>query len=359
MKIAFLGNFRVPYTSENDYLWTLREMGHEVVPLQETEVTGDMVESVARQSDYFFWVHTHGWITPGKPMSEVLVNIRKAGVVSFAYHLDLWMGISREKDMKSDPFWGVDHFFTVDPQMADYLNSLESGPKGHYIKPGVVLRECYMVEAEKKKDIIFVGSYNYHPEHKYRQKLIDWLSTTYGDRFELWGPQGKGLVRGNELNKLYGSTKIVIGDSLCKDFCYPGYWSDRAYETLGRGGFLIHPFIVGMDEEFEDKKHLVYYTYDDFDGLKELIDYYLEHDKEREKIRKHGHESVKISKTYTDRMKQILEILENEPRPEVVEEPERDKWDVLVDRINRISVAHPIGDLIRRSDVIKIIRDMR
>lgn len=358
MKVCFLGNFRVPFTSENDYLWTMRQMGIEVIPLQETQATGDQIEAEALKCDYFFWVHTHEWVTYGKPMSEVLKTLRRNGVVSFAYHLDLWLGIKRQKDMINDPFWGVDHFFTVDPQMADYLNE-NTSVKGHYLRPGVVERDCYMVDTEKVRDIIFVGSYDYHPEHQYRRQLIDWLKETYGDRFELWGQHGKGIVRGAALNKLYGETKIVIGDSLCKDFTYKGYWSDRVYETLGRGGFLIHPFIDGMEDEFKDAEDFVFYYFGDFKQLKQKIDYYLENNEEREMIRKNGHEKVKSNYTYTDRLKEIFSVLEKEPKPEIIEEPERDIHERLLEKVAMIP-ANPnthLGDLVFRKDVINTIRE--
>lgn len=85
--------------------------------------------------------------------------------------------------------------------------------------------------------------------------------------------------------------------------------SDRVYETLGRGGFLIHPWIDGMELEFQDCEHLVYYEYGDFAGLKAKIDYYLEAHEERECIRSAGHEYVKRHCTYMHRMAAILEAV--------------------------------------------------
>jgi spore maturation protein CgeB len=81
------------------------------------------------------------------------------------------------------------------------------------------------------------------------------------------------------------------------------------YETIGRGGFMIHPYIKGLEREFEDKKHIVFYEYGNFEQLKELIDYYLEHDAEREAIRKAGHELVKQNYTYRNRWEYILKEL--------------------------------------------------
>lgn len=155
-------------------------------------------------------------------------------------------------------------------------------------------------------DVIFVGAKNYHAEHSYRPNLINWLQTTFPQQFYLFGGDGLGVVRGDRLNKLYASTKVVVGDTLCLNFDYPYYWSDRIYETIGRGGFIIHPYIKGIEEHFENGRHCVFYQYGDFEHLKSLIEYYIEHDEEREKIRIAGHEHVKANHTYKHRWQQIL-----------------------------------------------------
>jgi len=157
--------------------------------------------------------------------------------------------------------------------------------------------------------VIFVGSKNYHSEWSYRPNLINWLQTTYNERFRLFGGDGLGVKRGADLNDLYAKTKVVVGDTLCINYDYPHYWSDRIYETIGRGGFIIHPYIKGIEEHFENGKHCVFYQYGDFVHLKSLIDYYLENDEEREKIRLAGHEHVKNNHTYKHRWQQILASL--------------------------------------------------
>ncbi len=308
MKIAFLGNFRAPYCSENDYLWTMRErLGLEVVPLQETEATGEQVLAEAVACGALFWVHTHGWDTPGLPMAQVLTILRERGVPSFAYHLDLYMGIGRWREYQGHDYMGLDHFFTVDKLMAEWLDA-NTKTTGHFLRAGVVERDCRLEDRALTHDVVFVGSYRYHREWPYRRRLIDFLRQTYRGRFEHWGPQGLGLVRGDELNELYASTRVVVGDSLCMGFKYPYYTSDRAYEVLGRGGFLVHPRITGMDEELTDA-HLAYYTFNDWAGLKRTIDHYLTHDEEREAIRRVGHEKVRADCTYTNRLREIMGTL--------------------------------------------------
>jgi len=310
-KIVFLGNFRVDYTTESHHVKTLQSMGHKVTKLQETEATSEEILAAAKKADLFVWVHTHGWKTKGRlTMSTVLKQLKLNGIPTMTYHLDLWFGLKRQRDLSSDPVYKeIGHFFTVDAKMAEWFNK-KTSVKGHYVPAGVYDKEAYFTPAKSlSHEVIFVGSKRYHPEWKYRTQLIDWLEKTYGKKFEHWGNDGLGTVRGKNLNKLYASTKVVVGDTLCPNFTYSDYWSDRVYETIGRGGFIIHPYISGMEKEFVDKEHLVFYQYKNFKQLKELIDYYLDHDEEREEIRLAGHELVKGNYTYKDRWQFILEEL--------------------------------------------------
>jgi hypothetical protein len=309
-KIVFLGNFRVDFTSESHHAKTLESLGHKVHRLQETEATSEEILRIAVKSDLFIWVHTHGWKTRGSmDMEYVLRKLADYKIPTMTYHLDLWFGLQRQKDLNRFPVYKeIGHFFTVDSQMADWFNN-NTKVKGHYLPAGVFDQECYYTPQKFKHDVIFVGSKKYHEEWQYRPELIAWLERTYRRSFAHYGNGGIKSIRGDELNKLYASTKIVVGDTLCIGFKYPDYWSDRVYETMGRGGFIIHPYISGMEREFEDKKHLVFYEYGNFKQLKKLIDYYLEHDEEREAIRLAGHELVKEKYTYKNRWQEILKEL--------------------------------------------------
>lgn len=309
-KIVFLGNFRVDYTSESHHAKTLESMGHKVIRMQESEARSEHILFEAQEADLFIWIHTHGWRTPGKyEMDKVLNTLKLNKIPTITYHLDLWFGLQRQKDLDVHPVYkNIGHFFTVDKKMADWFNE-KTDVKGHYVPAGVFDQECILRKSSAQRDVVFVGSKKYHPEWRYRPQLINWLSETYRDRFEHYGSGGKQNIRGMDLNKIYWTSKVVVGDTLCINFDYPDYWSDRVYETMGRGGFIIHPYVSGMEKEFEDKKHLVFYEYGNFDQLKELIDYYIEHDEEREQIRLAGHQLVKEKYTYKNRWEHILKEL--------------------------------------------------
>jgi hypothetical protein len=316
VKIIYIGNFGQRHCTEMHLASTLEDLGHEVIRLQEDAISkDDLLYKLSNESlDLFLFTRTWG----NTVTLEHLSKLRDRGIPSISYHLDLYIGLKRENGLDSDPFWRTDYVFTPDgsPEAAAVFKS--KGINHFYMKPGIYKLEAYMAKQniDPLHDVIFVGggtpegeAYQYgHEEWPYRGKLLKWLRDTYGGRYSKYG-YPELTVRNEELNQLYANSKVVVGDSLCIDFMKSYYWSDRVYETLGRGGFLIHPFIRGMNEEFKDGIHLRYYEYGNFKQLKYLIDYYLKDDSEREKIRTRGHEFVKKNATYHNRLTRMLEII--------------------------------------------------
>lgn len=304
MKILYVGNFTQAHCTEVHIATTLEDLGHLVTRIQEDPSNANYMEKV-KDHDLFLFTRTWNNLVT----LEHLEQMKQLGIPSVSYHLDLYVGLQRQDGLDFDPFWKTQYVFSPDGDPASQAVFESKGINHHYMKPAVYKGDCYIVDNPKTKDVIFVGSKGYHAEWPYRPQLITWLRDNYGERFEHWGNDGLGTVRNDLLNQLYASTRVVVGDSLCLGFTHPYYWSDRAYETLGRGGFLIHPFIEGMDEEFEDGKHLVFYKFGDFDDLKSKIDFYIQNEEAREYIRSQGHEFVKNHATYHDRLKQMLEIV--------------------------------------------------
>ena len=255
LRIPFLGNFQISYTSETHHAKTLQAMGHRIVPLQEPKATPREIREACRGADMFIWIHTHGWRT--LQVEELLSEAVAKGIPVITYHLDLWKGLEREKDMGTDPYWRVlTDFFTVDPQMATYLTE-NTTIKGHYLPPAVFGPECYMAEPTSDQfDVVFVGSYGYHPEYSYRPKLIDWLRDTYGSRFRHYGGGGLPTVRGAELNQVYANAKVAVGDTLCLNFDYPGYYcADAETAALTEYGWRKYDQIDVGDRVYTINPH--------------------------------------------------------------------------------------------------------
>jgi len=314
MRIVFVGNHGVSFSSENHHCKSLESLGHQVTRLQEGRVTTGQIWRHCMSADLLVWVHTHSWHTQEDTMTvqQLFERLRASGKTSLTYHLDLWLGLERQKDLENDPFYkSIEYFFTVDRLMADWFNE-NTGVKGVFMPPGVFDQECYIhpdYDGTFDNDIIFVGSRGYHHEWPYRPQLIDWLKETYGDRFKHYGGDGLGVVREDALNRLYARTKIAVGDSLNIGFKYPYYSSDRLWEGAGRFAFQIYPDIDGLSDHFESSTEMVYYRHVDFNDLKSNIDYYLEHDDDREEIRRNSHERCKRDGTYIHRWRSILEII--------------------------------------------------
>ena len=304
-RVLYVGNFSPPYSSENDIKKSFEHIGWEVTPVQENQLTDETVNWIIKAQDaYDFILYTRTWCEVGKQWQKVL-NARRVPVVSV--HLDLYLGLLRGDDLKGDNFFHSDYVFSADGGHQDEFKAL--GINHFHFPPGILHTSCYLGEVEKRfqHDVIFVGSFRYHPEWPYRPRLIRWLKSTYGERFRLY-PDGGPAIRGDELNRLYNSAKVVVGDSTYS----PNYWSDRTPETVGRGGFLIHPRVPGMEKHYGYYKHLVPYQIGDFKTLKEIIDYYVEHDEERDKIRLAGQEHVKNNHTYVHRMEMIIKQLKKD-----------------------------------------------
>lgn len=121
MRIAFIGNFNAPYSTENYHRKTMIEMGHQVIPFQESDAPS-VTEILSTEFDLLYWTHTHSWRLGGDA-EHLLHKLKERGIPTVGYHLDLWLGLEREKDLKTDPYWGIEHFFTCDRLMADWLNA--------------------------------------------------------------------------------------------------------------------------------------------------------------------------------------------------------------------------------------------
>lgn len=298
MRIGFIGNFRPSFSTENDRKWSFERLGHEVITYQEDKTSiGDISDDL----DVLFYSHTHGWKIEG--LGKLFLRFRNAGIPTASVHLDRWAWLSRVSDVGTEATWYTEYIFMADgsPEAVELYE--KHNLNWHYIAPGVVERDCYKAKPRTDRfphEIIFVGSRGYHPEYPERPKIIDFLKTHYGSRFGHYGADGLGTTRGGDLNELYASAKIAVGDS-----CFggrPRYVSDRYFETRGRGGFLLHPHVEGVDT------HGVV-NYRDLEELTAKIDYYLEHEEQAQRLRDIGFNHVKEHETYTNRAQEILDII--------------------------------------------------
>lgn len=307
-----VGNFRPAHSTENHLRQALEGLGHVVIQLQEDDPAtwGRLIhDAPADRPDFVLWTRT--WHLPLLPQNDALAALRAAGIPTVAYHLDRWWGLPREHQVLDEPFFRCDVVVTADGGHDDHWAA--AGVTHWWAPPGVLGAEASALGAPRREyaaDVGFVGSWSsYHPEWPWRRELIQRLRAFYGRRAGIWPRAGSPAIRGPALADLYASVKVVVGDS-----CLAGgtarYWSDRIPETLGRGGFLIHPHVEGIEDHYVDGKHLVLVEPGSWPAMHDAIERWLADPDGRRQIAAAGREHVLIAHTYERRMADLIDRLE-------------------------------------------------
>lgn len=319
MKVAYIGNIgegSAPHSTENHIAEALRSNGVDVVPIHEQRF-GWRPDEIPADVAFVLWTHTHGFAPPRTHPRQFkflhAMEFWNKPVIS--YHLDRYWDLYRETQVygpDKEPFFSTDLMCSADGGNAERW--LTVGIDHAWFPPGVSRPECELgtYRSELASEIAFVGSWDgaYHQESPHRAELVKWLRTVFGERCAFWPKRGQHAIRGEALRDLYASVNVVVGDS-----CFSGsqsndrYWSDRIPETLGRGGFLIHPETPGLDEHYTPGKHLMTWPAGDWRALGKAIGTALHDDDMRHEVAAAGRSHVLEHHTYERRMAQLLDLL--------------------------------------------------
>lgn len=134
-------------------------------------------------------------------------------------------------------------------------------------------------------DVSFVG--NIYPN---RQALLDRLKKSFN--IFVTRAFGEDMVR------IFNQSKIVLNLGIGS-----GGIQHRVFEALACGSMFLSNALPSEEHIFQDRVHLVYYNED---NIEELIQYYLDHEEEREAIAKQGYDEVIQKHTFECRMEQII-----------------------------------------------------
>lgn len=311
MIIAYIGNFVPEHSTENHVRQAWENIGNTVIRVQEGEA--DQWERlINRMHDVslVLWTRTADLAAKVSTQTQwrMLSKARKLGIPTVAFHLDRWWGLSRESSVWTEPFFRCEVVITADGGHAEDFEAV--GVNHYWLPPAVSKNEINTLgnmRPEFMSDIAFVGSWQggYHAEWEHREQLIRWLQ---GVNCKFWPQVGQPGIRGKDLRDLYASVSIVIGDS-----CLAGnathYWSDRIPETVGRGGFLIHPSVMGLEQHFHIPNHLWTWELGNFRQLGNLIEDALNNPTGRNVVAAAGRAHVMEQHTYDNRVRQILDIV--------------------------------------------------
>ncbi|MDQ1257428.1 MAG: hypothetical protein QG656_2032 [Candidatus Hydrogenedentes bacterium] len=141
-----------------------------------------------------------------------------------------------------------------------------------------------------------------------RKRIVESLTKRYpNSRTGRFWPQEMALI--------YAQSKIVVNACINRDV------NMRVFEALASGALLITDEAVGLEDLFEDGKHLVVYRNDA--ELFGLIDRYLADDAARERIAEAGRALVYERHTYEHRLAEMLRVI-FEATPSSEERPNAD-----------------------------------
>jgi len=316
VRFAYIGNFEPLHSTENHVRKALVAGGHEVLVCQENIPAAweSLCIAITRRAvDVVLWTHTQFPDLDHGVQRRMLDDAAQYRIPTVGYHLDRWWGLAREHLVHEEPFFQCDVVCTADGGHEDEWAA--AGVEHRWFPPAVLGAEATSHQRARPgfaADVAFVGSWqDYHPEWRYRIELVEWLRATFGDRLAVYPQRGRPSIRGQALRDVYASVKVVVGDS-CLSGGITRYWSDRVPETLGRGGFLIHPWVDGMGDHFEDDRHFVSYSIGEFDQLRELIEFYVANTSERDCVAGWGREHVLKHHTYEVRMRDLVALIEKE-----------------------------------------------
>jgi spore maturation protein CgeB len=289
LKIAYIGNFTKMWDEE--YIARgFEALGCEILRVPEmTRYTSMIDEIVNYKPDVVLFAK----FNVGNP-EIVMSALKKHKLLTVCWVWDLYWGYIREHYIKNKVMFQADIVITSDG--GNDKRWKEAGIKHYTVRQGIRNEECYARKAKKTCEVLFVGSEN---PYNQRNSFLSRLEKDYGMSWV--GKVDTNQCRGEQLNELYAKTKIVVGDSVYS----PYYWSNRIVETLGRGGFLIHQEVEGLQEEYPQ---LVTYKRDDYEDLCAKIDYYLANNKEREQIVRKNVEHVRNHHLITHECKKVIDI---------------------------------------------------
>lgn len=173
----------------------------------------------------------------------------------------------------------------------------------------------YLKDQKKTIDISFVGGlYDVHSD---RIHLLEVLATRFG-QMQIWGPGVNHLSKNSPIRERYAGQAwgLKMYQVMCESEMTLNTHGDKAayagnmrlYEATGVGTLLITDWKENLHEMFEPGKEVVAYRTPE--ECAELVQYYLEHNDEREAIARAGQERTLREHTYYRRMQELVDILE-------------------------------------------------
>ena len=131
----------------------------------------------------------------------------------------------------------------------------------------------------------------------------------WGSGWEQYGLSAAATdVYASEYRKICAGAKIILGWNI--DPTIDLYFSNRTWYTLGCGGFLLTAYTPSLEELFGRGKELDWF--ESVGECRDKIEYYLQHDEERQEIAKAGYQLAHNEYSYDKMVEKIIGDLQKE-----------------------------------------------
>jgi len=162
-------------------------------------------------------------------------------------------------------------------------------------------KELRRLHSEKKYDVVFTGVAS-GPFYRNRSRYL-WRLLRLSDRYRIF----VGFVDGEQnFHELICQAKIVVH---CPSI--QGGVNLRPFEAIGYGALLMHEEgDRSIEEFFEAGKEVILFNESNFE---ELLEYYLQHDEERERIATQAMERNSLECSITTHMGKVIELIGQSP----------------------------------------------
>jgi hypothetical protein len=230
----------------------------------------------ALRPDLYLWVES---VTGHFPINLDAVNVPKACYLIDS-HLNLHWHVEWAKRF--------DHVFIA---QQEYLEAFRAAGNRsvHWLPLGCDPEIHRQATRNKEHDVGFVGSLN----TERRVALLNKIETIHQVKYErsFWV----------DMADFFARCRIVFNNAIRNDL------NMRVFEVLSTGSFLLtdHARNSGQDMLFHDREELGLYT---DETIQDVVNYYLQHEEERELIAARGRTVVHAAHTYVHRLDDLLAV---------------------------------------------------
>jgi len=219
-----------------------------------------------------------------------------------------WNGDYHPETLFSKDYVGFLRLFDLTGLVTTSIDSLykENSIKHFYWQIGYEDSSAMPNNVTPKHDVLFMGN-SYSKDRYVFGKFLRSLPYNVG-LYGAWASElkanGSTLYNFDEGAKLYRNCKIAISDSQWPNAT--GFVSNRLFQSMSAGAFLLQQHFDGLGEllGLKDGYHLsVWKTYDD---LRDRIDFFMKHSLERNHIARNGTKFIRENHSFDARVRELL-----------------------------------------------------